>query len=381
MNPHQAAHICYEFDDFVLNPHRRSLTHNNEPRPLRPKAFQLLLVMVENHGDTISRERLVEAVWGNVLIAQINFDVTLTAVRKALGESARNPKYIIKKPDGYCFLENIRKVPEQSTGVELVGKETADAIARNHAVSSSPSSHYPHVWLSSTIYAALYAAALVLEVAYEFDGFSRMIWKTTPFIFAWIVCSSVFALMADQKLTLNGKRSGLAVSGAIFLTAAALSFMVLTRYLPSQQITQATIQAYPAQAAYLKDISYFLVIAFCFLIVPFHFIVAAERDLKSNRHRQIIGLLNGDELSTGPKGALYPRFWALALLLVVLAAFSLVMTSHLLDHLKPGPYSNLFTQLVYLRGVFYFGLGIECLIWYRRSIDEIKRQCVISLVD
>lgn len=30
---------------------------------------------------------------------------------------------------------------------------------------------------------------------------------------------------------------------------------------------------------------------------------------------------------------------------------SLVMTSHLLDHLKPGPYMNLFVQLVYLRGI------------------------------
>ncbi len=49
------------------------------------------------------------------------------------------------------------------------------------------------------------------------------------------------------------------------------------------------------------------------------------------------------------------------------------MTSRLLDHLKPGPYTNLFTQLVYIRGFLYFGLGIWCLIWYYQAIDEAKR--------
>lgn len=54
------------------------------------------------------------------------------------------------------------------------------------------------------------------------------------------------------------------------------------------------------------------------------------------------------------------------------------MTSRLLDHLKPGPHMNLFTQLVYLRGIVYFVLGIESLIWYYRAIDEIKRECLRS---
>ena len=31
---------------------------------------------------------------------------------------------------------------------------------------------------------------------------------------------------------------------------------------------------------------------------------------------------------------------------------------------------NLFTQLVYLRGILYFGLGIECLIWYYEALND-----------
>ncbi|HZE62508.1 MAG TPA: hypothetical protein VE056_01445, partial [Pyrinomonadaceae bacterium] len=57
----------------------------------------------------------------------------------------------------------------------------------------------------------------------------------------------------------------------------------------------------------------------------------------------------------------------------VLAAFSLVMTSRLLDHLRPGKYMNLFTLLVYVRGILYFGLAMECLIWYYLALERIKR--------
>lgn len=377
MTPHPTTDLCYEFGDFVLDPLRRTLLHNNEARSLRPKAFQLLLVMVENHGQTFTRQRLVEAVWGNALVAEINFDVTLSAVRKALGESARKPGYIIKNPDGYCFLGEVREVGRMNQAGEPAGvRADSQNTESEDAISSARSAHTVHIWVSSCIYAGLYTAALVLEVAYQLDQFSAMVLRIAPITFVWITISSVAALTADRKLTFNGKTTGLTVSATIFLMAAALLFIVLRRYLPPEQITQSTIQSYPAQAAYLKDVSYFLALAFCFLIVPFHFIAAAEKELGPERHWQILELLNGDKLTAAPKGTFYPRFWALAVLLVVLAAISLVMTSHLLDHLRQGPYTNLFTQLVYVRAILYFGLGIECLIWYRRSIDELKRQCL-----
>jgi len=53
---------------------------------------------------------------------------------------------------------------------------------------------------------------------------------------------------------------------------------------------------------------------------------------------------------------------------------SVAMTARLLDNLKPNPYQNLFVQLVYLRGLLFFGLGIECLAWYRNALNEIKSE-------
>jgi hypothetical protein len=149
--------------------------------------------------------------------------------------------------------------------------------------------------------------------------------------------------------------------------------------LPSFPITQSGFQTYAAQAAYLKDIAYFLALALFFLILPFHFIVATENEIRRARHGPVLDVLAGKNLAEWPSRALYPRFCALASLLVAFAAISLIMTAHLLDNLEPGPYMNLFTELVYLRGFLYFGLGIECLAWYYLSLNDIKRVCATEL--
>lgn len=137
---------------------------------------------------------------------------------------------------------------------------------------------------------------------------------------------------------------------------------MLTRLLPDFAITKANFQTYPAQAAYLKDVSYFFLLS-VFLIVPFHSIAAIERGVQRRRLVEA-----------------YPRPWALTLVLIAIAAISLVMTAHLLDNLEPGSYVNLFTQLGYLRGILYFGLGIVYLWWYYRRLNAMKTLCWLDKV-
>jgi len=129
----------------------------------------------------------------------------------------------------------------------------------------------------------------------------------------------------------------------------------------------------------LKDMSYFLILAFSFLLLPFHFVVTMEREIAFGQYQQVLSLLTGSKLSVAPGGTFYPRSSALALLLVGFLAMSIEMTARLSDHLMPGPYMNLFTQLVYLRGALYFGLGIKCILWYQRALNELKRESLAHL--
>ncbi len=70
----------------------------------------------------------------------------------------------------------------------------------------------------------------------------------------------------------------------------------------------------------------------------------------------------------------YIRVWQLGLLLLAAAVVSLALTANLFNNLKPGAYMHLFMQLVQWRQVLHFALGMECVLWYYWSLNELKRQ-------
>jgi len=353
--------ILYEFDIFRLDPMRRSLRHGEEHRPLTPKAFDLLLVFVQNQGLILSRSELIKLVWSETTVTNNNFNVTLNAVRKALGESGGEHRYIIKVPDGYRFAADVRVV---QIGTESRGEASLDS---NHGL---------HVLASCALYAALYSSAVFLEIAYEFDRYRRSAFIVAPIVFGWILFTSIAGLVIDRRRIHRTKRDGLIITIVIFFIAGAVVFVGLTRFLPNQAITQMAFPAYPAQAAYLKDVAYFLVLALLFLIITFHFVTTMEHEMKEGRYRSVLDTLTARRFAVLPGGTIYLRFGHVALVLLMFALTSIAMTAHLLDNLQPGPYRNLFTQLVYLRGILYFGLGIECLAWYYNALSDLKRECV-----
>lgn len=159
----------------------------------------------------------------------------------------------------------------------------------------------------------------------------------------------------------------------IFLAAAAILFGVLCFFLPASPITKANFQTYTAQAAYLKDICYFLPLVIFFLITPFHFIITMQREIVSGRDQLIFGLLTGDKASVPPRGTIYLRTWLLGFILLFMASYFLIARARLLDNLLPGPYMNLFEHLIQVRLALYFVLGFQCLAWYYRALAELKR--------
>lgn len=361
MNPER---LIYEFAGFQVNAFDRSLSYQGEARCLRPIAFELLLVLLENRGKSLSKAEIIKYVWGIDSGDDRNFHVTLHAVRQALGESGRTASFIVRDAIGYRFATDVRIVSMENHGDSGVRTfpTTTDVKEEDSLPADTLDPYLPHlrkhrvhVFAASLLYGALYAIALILEVSYEFDRFGAAALKIAPLVLVWITTTSMVGLTIDRKLTLQGRSGGLTASGLISLGAAAVLLGVLTRFLPDFAITKANFQTYPVQAAYLKDVSYFILLALVFLIVPFHSIAAIEHEVQQRR-------------SIGA----YPRPWALTLVLIAIAAIALIMTAHLLDNLRPGSYMNLFTQLVYLRGILYFGLGIVCLWWYYRRLNAIK---------
>lgn len=108
-----AKEILYEFDEFQLNPLRRRLLRNGEIVPITPLASDLLSLLVKNLGRPLSKTELIKGVWSENVVTDNNLNVTLNAVRRALNESGRAPKYILKVAGGYCFVADVREVSTQ----------------------------------------------------------------------------------------------------------------------------------------------------------------------------------------------------------------------------------------------------------------------------
>ncbi|HEY0172357.1 MAG TPA: hypothetical protein VGB98_15150, partial [Pyrinomonadaceae bacterium] len=174
----------------------------------------------------------------------------------------------------------------------------------------------------------------------------------------------------------GGTGGGLTLSVLTFALAGLLLYGVLGWFLPNVPITRARFQTYPAHGAYLKSIYYFLPLAAVFLILPYHFVIATRREVRAGGGRLALALLAGRRLAIAPAGAVYVRGLWLGLTLAAAAVAAVMGTAHLVENLVPGKHMGLFTQLVQWRLAIYFSLGLACLVWYSRSLEEIKRECL-----
>ena len=83
--------------DLVIDPGARVVTLNNTPLSLSPKEFDLLLYLAERVGVVVSRRQLMAEVWRQPYGgSEKSVDVHVSWIRKKLGESAAEPRYIEK---------------------------------------------------------------------------------------------------------------------------------------------------------------------------------------------------------------------------------------------------------------------------------------------
>jgi len=95
----------YEFGRFSLNKADRVLLRDHEPVPLTPKAFDILLTLVENRGRVVEKDDLMKRVWPNTFVEEGNLTQNVSLLRKALGETASGAQFIETVPRrGYRFV-------------------------------------------------------------------------------------------------------------------------------------------------------------------------------------------------------------------------------------------------------------------------------------
>lgn len=121
----------YEFGSFRLDVAERQLLNDGASVPLTPKAFEVLTVLVERAGHLVEKEELLDRVWADSFVEEINVARIVHTLRKALGEDDNGKKFIetvAKK--GYRFVAEVtRDDPDEHTNGQASLNEVADIPA------------------------------------------------------------------------------------------------------------------------------------------------------------------------------------------------------------------------------------------------------------
>ena len=78
----------YRYRDFTLDAENRTLTRAGEPIDLPPLEFDVFTVLIKNKNRTVSRDRILNEIWGEDYFGDIRtVDVRIANLRKKLGLS------------------------------------------------------------------------------------------------------------------------------------------------------------------------------------------------------------------------------------------------------------------------------------------------------
>jgi len=176
-----ASHF-YEFHGFLLDTEQHLLFRDDEVIPLTPKAFETLLVLVENRGRIVDKETLLRTIWPDTFDEEGSLTRNISVLRKVLENDDGTPSCIETIPKrGYRFVASVRTIPiehgtQQAWQQEDIGSDSrsdADGLSKSLSVTSTLSPRLLAISLMLVII-ALTAAG----VAWKFDVFANS--RATP---------------------------------------------------------------------------------------------------------------------------------------------------------------------------------------------------------
>lgn len=110
----------YEFEDFRFDITEQILSCGDEIISLTPKVFDLLVVLIENHGHLLSKDELIKALWADSFVEEANLNVNISALRRALGEKPNEHRFIETVPRrGYRFVAEVREIKDKINTGEM----------------------------------------------------------------------------------------------------------------------------------------------------------------------------------------------------------------------------------------------------------------------
>ena len=121
----------YRFDDFLADPETWRLSRAGREIHLEPVVLKLLVYLIANRTRLVTRDELMDTVWGDTVISESALTKAVARLRKALDDDSAAPRYLeTVRSRGYRFVAEVEEIEEPDQADVLSGKSRAAAARR-----------------------------------------------------------------------------------------------------------------------------------------------------------------------------------------------------------------------------------------------------------
>ena len=140
----------WQFDDVVVDGERFAVQKQGETVALTPRAFDVLLYLIEHHGRPIDKQELFAQVWKETFVTDSALTQVIKEIRRAIGDNAHAPRYIeTVHKRGYRFIARVEHIPGQT------GKVRSLAVLPLANLSGDPRQEYFADGMTETLISSL----------------------------------------------------------------------------------------------------------------------------------------------------------------------------------------------------------------------------------
>lgn len=122
-------HPVYRFDDFLADPETFRLSRDGQEVHLEPVVLKLLFYLVARRGRLVTRQELMDTVWGDTVISESALTKAAARLRKALDDHSAEPRYLeTVHSQGYRFIANVEEVARSTDRASSPGSPALRSV-------------------------------------------------------------------------------------------------------------------------------------------------------------------------------------------------------------------------------------------------------------
>src|ERR1700739_922366 len=127
--------MLFSFEDYVLDTDRRELRRGRAVIAVQPQVFDLLEYLISNRERVVTKDDMLDAIWGGRIVSESALTTRINAARSALGDDGETQRLIRTLPRrGFRFVGGVGEEP----GVAGTGGQSPDLAKGGTPAAAAP---------------------------------------------------------------------------------------------------------------------------------------------------------------------------------------------------------------------------------------------------